>query len=59
MDIITCSPCLENITRNESCIALKCGHRFHKDCMQQWLRNYARFCPNCRKEVSGKTEIKT
>ena len=40
-----CTICLEE---PDECIQLKCGHIFHKECINKWLPKN-KTCPNCRK----------
>ena len=47
-----CSICLEPLTTNVR-IALPCGHRFHKDCIEQSLTSTRGKCPNCRRVVTN------
>jgi len=46
----TCSICRENLKRFQSIRTLPCVHKFHKKCVDNWLR-YEMFCPNCRTVV--------
>ena len=41
----TCTICLEI---PKECIQLKCGHIFHKDCINKWFPS-KKTCPNCRR----------
>ena len=44
-----CSICLE---KNEnSIIKLYCGHVFHKECIESWIKNKSN-CPNCRMVIN-------
>lgn len=45
-----CCICLENMKRFQSLKTLPCIHKFHKKCVESWLR-YEMFCPNCRTVV--------
>lgn len=45
-----CCICLEGMKRYQSIKTLPCIHRFHKKCVDHWLR-YEMFCPNCRTVV--------
>lgn len=41
-----CSICLDDNSNTE----LPCGHQFHKECINGWVRT----CPNCRKKFFGR-----
>ena len=43
-----CGICLENTSGKISCLP-KCGHVFHKDCVDQWFLINSK-CPTCRKD---------
>lgn len=50
----TCSICLENVNHNG--VTLNCKHRFHKECLQQWVKQQLLHvnnpsCPTCRMVV--------
>jgi len=47
-----CSICFEPLTTDVR-IALPCGHRFHKDCIEQSLASTRGKCPNCRTVVTN------
>ncbi|XP_016902103.2 RING-H2 finger protein ATL5-like [Cucumis melo] len=43
-----CAICIEEFEDEEICgVVESCGHCFHEDCMDQWLRIESR-CPLCR-----------
>lgn len=42
-----CSICLDDITDRTPIRTLKCGHVFHKGCIEQWFKKYIT-CPYCR-----------
>mmetsp|Transcript_24808 Transcript_24808/g.43685 ORF Transcript_24808/g.43685 Transcript_24808/m.43685 type:complete len:153 (+) Transcript_24808:29-487(+) len=42
-----CSICME---RSAEGLILPCGHIFHRQCVERWLKNRTN-CPNCRREV--------
>lgn len=44
----TCSICFVDFDwNNENLVVLKCGHIFHKDCIDIWI-NQQQTCPTCR-----------
>lgn len=45
-----CCICLEGMKRYQSIKTLPCIHKFHKKCVDHWLR-YEMFCPTCRTVV--------
>ena len=45
-----CTICLNDIESPNSCKQLRCGHVFHKMCINQWFES-KNSCPTCRKEV--------
>jgi len=47
-----CSICLEPLTENVA-TALPCGHRFHKDCIVNWLARSQGKCPNCKQRITN------
>ena len=47
-----CSICLEPLTENVA-TALPCGHRFHKDCIVNWLSRSQGKCPNCKQRITN------
>ena len=55
---ISCSICHEDINfSDEEISVLRCGHLFHKRCLQQWLDTNST-CPQCRSKVNKKNYIK-
>ena len=47
-----CPICFEPMIEDVR-IALPCGHRFHKDCIQNWLTRSQGRCPKCRTVVTN------
>lgn len=52
LSVNDCSICYEPLTTDVR-IALPCGHRFHKDCIEQSLASTRGKCPNCRTVVTN------
>ena len=44
-----CNICLEDMSK-ETLQVVKCGHFFHKECIDTWLNNHDN-CPLCRKKL--------
>lgn len=47
-----CPVCLSNFAEEEVICELKCGHRFHSNCVQVWIEEKGT-CPICRREFEG------
>ena len=45
-----CSICAGQLTRDVACIT-KCGHLFHRGCINDVLNSQNKACPNCRKPI--------
>ena len=52
-EYIMCSICLEYIRDKRSCRETKCGHQYHRQCLNKWLR-VGNTCPYCRTELKPK-----
>lgn len=46
-DGANCVVCLKELADENAFVELTCGHRFHQDCILQWLRVQKR-CPLCQ-----------
>ena len=46
-----CSICLDHLEKENIILKLNCTHCFHKDCIENYLKNYNYKCPVCRKEA--------
>ena len=47
----TCSICLNPARKTRGIKDLRCGHRFHKKCINEWAVKGAGTCPMCRKPI--------
>ncbi|CDY27877.1 BnaA07g04670D [Brassica napus] len=43
-----CSVCLSNFEEDSEINKLKCGHLFHKTCLEKWIDYWNITCPLCR-----------
>lgn len=57
---IECSVCFEELGNNEKLVSVtKCGHLFHKDCVEAWIdKSLVSTCPQCR-YVLLKSDLRT
>ena len=55
---ITCTICMESITTNGDKSTTPCGHLFHTECINNWLRSNVKSCPQCRKSCRNNQIIK-
>ncbi|KAM3347645.1 hypothetical protein ACQJBY_021528 [Aegilops geniculata] len=49
-----CCICLSRFSNNEDLRELPCGHVFHMECIDKWLKINA-LCPLCKSELGGST----
>ena len=52
---IDCCICLESSNVNDEISELPCNHKFHSNCIKNYLKSYNYKCPICRMAV-GKTK---
>ncbi|CAE8602268.1 unnamed protein product, partial [Polarella glacialis] len=45
-----CSVCLDELVIGETALRVPCGHLYHEDCIQGWLKK-SNECPVCRWEL--------
>jgi len=46
----TCSICIDEFKQEQDLRRLPCRHRFHKNCVDEWLK-ISSTCPNCKAEL--------
>ena len=46
----SCSICLENYKKNDTINILKCGHKYHEKCIDEWIEKSDN-CPLCRLSI--------
>lgn len=49
----SCAICLNFIKKTRHTPELKCGHFFHRECIEGWEDQGGETCPLCRKMISG------
>ncbi|XP_031629383.1 E3 ubiquitin-protein ligase TRAIP-like [Contarinia nasturtii] len=55
---IECSICYEIFDKdNSEVVVTKCGHMFHTDCLNDWLKS-SNTCPHCRVTIRRKNELR-
>lgn len=52
---MTCPICFDDIEKEEQ-VLLKCGHKFHSECFQEWIKN-SLTCPYCRSQLKIITNL--
>ena len=55
---ISCSTCLESFTPYCDISATPCGHVFHTDCINEWMKNEREECGKCRRRCANDQIIK-
>ena len=45
-----CSICLDNYIKEDILNELKCGHKYHNTCIDDWIKNNNN-CPLCRLSI--------
>ena len=53
-----CSTCLESFTPKSDVSTTPCGHVFHTDCIEKWLKNGCNSCSQCPKQFRRSQIIK-
>lgn len=52
-----CQICLSDYECADTCRSLtKCGHSFHKECIDEWLTTGRNNCPMCRSKTGARTQ---
>lgn len=49
-ELTDCRVCITDFEDGDTVTTLPCGHRYHKGCIETWLRKKAE-CPICRKNI--------
>ena len=55
---LKCTICMTECEDGDEVCELRCGHKFHKECIVPYLENYNYKCPICRQEC-GKAKYNT
>jgi len=48
-----CPICLSKIFKNATTTETPCGHRYHRHCLDRWLRRGSTTCPTCRGQIQN------
>lgn len=48
-----CPICLSKIFKNATTTETPCGHRYHRQCLDRWLRRGSTSCPTCRGQIQN------
>lgn len=48
-----CSICLGEVRETRGNSRIRCGHLFHKECLESWKERGKHTCPVCRKVFDG------
>jgi hypothetical protein len=46
-----CSICLTPTSRTRATKEMRCGHKFHRSCIEEWVERGHDSCPMCRKNI--------
>jgi hypothetical protein len=49
----TCTICLNPVRATRQNVPLRCGHLFHRHCIEDWKARGKQTCPVCRKIFDG------
>ncbi|KAF7281070.1 hypothetical protein GWI33_005181 [Rhynchophorus ferrugineus] len=52
----TCTVCLAKFRREHCVRQLRCQHRFHDNCIKEWLNQHT-ICPVCRSDVHSPRDV--
>jgi hypothetical protein len=53
-----CSICMSEMEEGEVVSTLKCNHKYHKECVEEYLSHHSNKCPICRANVSDEPDYK-
>jgi hypothetical protein len=52
----TCALCIEDYAEGDLLRELHCGHRYHAECVDEWLTTSKRTCPVCNSDAVGRPD---
>ena len=55
-DAVWCCVCLSRLKDKDEIRVLPCLHKFHKICVNRWLKGHHKTCPLCRFSMGGSEE---
>jgi len=51
-----CSICMSKLEKGDTILDIECKHKFHTECLTEYLEKYNHICPICRQDI-GKSKI--
>ncbi len=48
----TCAICLNKLENGNIIFDIPCKHKYHTQCLSEWLLNHSQLCPLCKSNVS-------
>ncbi len=51
-----CPVCLLTFVDDEDVRRLPCFHLFHMECVDKWLKEHKKVCPNCRMPIQNTSD---
>jgi len=52
----TCAVCIDDFTDGDKLRVLPCHHEYHVECIDLWLTTRKRFCPICKRSITGEDD---
>jgi len=52
----TCAVCIDDFKDGDKLRVLPCRHEYHVECIDLWLTTRKRFCPICKRSITGEDD---